>query len=156
MSIHTRLFGGLLALAVCTTLTWSAAQAADGTRYVSTAGKNANDCTLAAPCRTLQRGINVTPPGGELRILDSGFYGNNADIKKSMTIASNGNTVYLGSSVRIEQAEAVVALRDLVLSGQGTVLNGISVFAAARVHIEGCVVHGFADNGIAVDGAQRS
>ena len=44
--------------------------AADNIRYVSTTGNNANTCTLSAPCRSLQRGINVTPANGELRILN--------------------------------------------------------------------------------------
>jgi hypothetical protein len=76
----------------CATATYIAtAQAADNFRYVSSSGNNANPCTLAKPCRSLQRGVQVTPAGGELRILDSGSYGNNATIKKTMTISGNGN-----------------------------------------------------------------
>ena len=125
----------------------AAAHAADNTRYVSITGSNANACTLAAPCRTFQRGVNVTPAGGELRILDSGDSGVNATIKKSLTVTGNGNTVYLGKPITIDQADAVVALRGLVLNGQGTVADGISIVQAKAVHVERCVIHGYT-NGI--------
>jgi hypothetical protein len=134
----------IAAMVICTT----AAKAADNTRYVSVTGNNANACTLAAPCRSLQRGINMTPAGGELQILDSGSYGVNANIAKSLTINGNGHTVYLGEPITINGADTVVALRGLALDGQGTVVNGISVVNAAAVHIERCIVHGFADTGI--------
>jgi hypothetical protein len=124
------------------------AHAADNTRYISTAGDNLNACTLAAPCRSLQRAISVTPGGGEIRILDSGFFGNNATIKKSLTISGDGNTVYLGDTITIDDADAVVALRGLVLNGQGTVVEGIEALAAKAVHIERCVIHRFTGNGI--------
>ena len=148
-TLHTNSL--LFALTAWATLAWSVAQAADGTRYVSTTGNNANACTLAAPCRSLQRGIDRTPEGGELRILDSGFYGTNAMIRKSLTIAGNGNTIYLGSPLAINGAGAVVALRGLVLNGQGAAQDGIVVTSAAAVHVEHCVVHGFAQEGIDVD-----
>ena len=148
MSLHTRLVFKLLALATCAAAASSAAQAADNTRYVSITGDNANACTLAAPCRTLQRGINVTPVGGELRILDFGVSANNATVSKSMTISGNGNTIFLGTAIAIDAAAAVVTLRGLTLNGQGTVDNGISIVAAALVHIEHCVIHNFADIGI--------
>jgi hypothetical protein len=124
------------------------AQAADNTRYVSITGKNANPCTLAQPCKTLQRGIAMTPAGGEVQILESGFYGNLANINKSLTITGNGNTVYLGGVLTINNAGATVTLRNLVLDGQGTVAIGISIAAATAVHIERCLVHRFAGDGI--------
>ena len=125
-----------------------AAHAADNTRYVSINGKNTHPCTLALPCRTLQFAINVAPAGGEVQILDPGFYGNNANIKKSLTITGNGNTVYLGGILTIDRADAVVALRGLALDGQGSILHGINIVDAAKVHIERCVIHGFTSQGI--------
>jgi hypothetical protein len=127
----------------------AAVQAADNnTRYVSITGKNANPCTLSQPCRSLQRGINVTPPGGELRILDSGNYGANGNINKSLTITGNGNTVYLGGILTVDNAGATVALRNLVLDGQGTIADGIRINNATAVHIERCVIHSFTAVGI--------
>ena len=145
-----------LAVAAAVTAACSAVQAADEVRYISTTGSNANPCTLARPCRSLQRAIGVTPAGGDIHILDSGFYGNNATIRKSLTISSNGNTVFLGASIIIDQADAVVALRGLTLDGRGTIFDGIRISAAAAVHIERCTIQAFASNGIEVSatGAQ--
>jgi hypothetical protein len=146
MLLHLR-FASALAIGVAA-LCSTTAQAADNTRYISITGNNANACTLAAPCRTMHKGISVTPAGGELQILDSGFYGNNATVNKSMTVSGNGHTVYLGTTMTVDNAQAVVALRGLKLDGQGTVADGIRIIAAAAVHIERCLVHGFTDQGI--------
>ena len=148
MFTRTPLIFKLLALATCAAAASSVAQAADNTRYISITGDNANACTLAAPCRTLQHGINVTPVGGELRILDFGVSANNATVSKSMTISGNDNTIFLGTVIAIDDAAAVVTLRGLTLIGQGTVDNGISIVAAAVVHIERCVIHNFTLRGI--------
>jgi len=131
------------------TVVWSTpVQAVDNIRYVSTSGNNANTCTLSAPCRSLQRGINVTPANGELRILDSGDYGPTAAIARSVTITGNGHTVILGNPMTINQANATVVLRGLTLDGQRTVLHGINIVNAAKVHIEQSVIHHFTGQGI--------
>ena len=153
MPVHTSFVVKLVVLAACATMAGSAAQAVDNTRYISITGNNANACTLAAPCLTLQRGINATPAGGELRILDSGVSANNATVNKSMTISGNGNTVFLNNPITIDDAEAVVTLRGITLNGQGTIDDGISIVAAAAVHIERCVIHNFIRYGIYVPGA---
>jgi Right handed beta helix region len=143
-----------VSVAACVAFAFSAAgQAADNFRYLSSTGSNANPCTLAQPCRSLQATINKTPVGGELRILDSGFFGNNANISRSITISGNGNTITLGAPITINDAGATVALRGLVLSGEGTTSDGIVVTTAAKVFIERCVVHGFAASGITIVGA---
>ena len=133
----------------------TAARAADNTRYVSITGSNANNCTLAAPCRSLQRGINTTPTGGELRILQSGDYGVNANVSRSMTISANGQTVYLANPITIN-GDVVVALRGLVLNGQGTTESGILITSASAVHIESCVIHHFFGIGISSNGLELS
>jgi hypothetical protein len=83
------------------------AQVADKVRYVSVTGSDANKCTLAAPCRNLGRGINRTPVDGELRVLDSGDYGTNAKINKSMTLSGNGHTIVVANGIVIDNAVAV-------------------------------------------------
>jgi hypothetical protein len=145
MFMHARFVSTLV---IGTAVLCSAVRAADNTRYVSITGNNANACTLSAPCRTLQVGINRTPEGGELRILDSGFYGNNASIEKSLTVNGNGNTVYLGNPISINKTGAVVTLRGLTLDGQGTVADGIRIIVAKAVHIERCTIHRFTEDGI--------
>jgi hypothetical protein len=148
MSSHARIVLTLLSLTACTVACPTGAPATDNARYISITGNNDNNCSLAAPCRTLQRGIKATPAGGDLRILDSGFYGGNATVNKSMTISGNGSTVFLDNPITINNPEAVVALRELVLDGQGTGTDGILISEAASVHIERCVIHGFAEHGI--------
>jgi hypothetical protein len=152
MSMHAHFVLKLLALAACATAACSAtAQAVDNTRYISITGNNANACTLAAPCLTMQRGINATPADGELRILDSGVTSTFATVNKSMTISGNGNTVFLGvPGIVIDDPTAVVTLRGLTLNGRGTIANGINIVAAAVVHIEDCVVHNLSQDGIIV------
>jgi hypothetical protein len=138
--------------AISAVLIPAAAYPADNTRYVSITGSNANACTLTAPCRTFQRGINMTPAGGELRILDSGFYGNNANVRKSLTISGNGNTVYLGNSADdslvIDAPGAVVTLRGLVLDGQGAITVGVNIETAAAVYIDRCVIRAYSNIGV--------
>jgi len=141
-------FVQLTTLACVTVNLAATAQASDSFRYVSIAGNNANPCTLAQPCRSIQRGIGVTPPGGTLHILDSGFYGNNATINKSMTISGNGNAIVLTTPITIDRANATVALRRLVLDGQASQSTGIAIDAAARVHIEHCLIYGYSSHGI--------
>ena len=138
-----------LAAATCATMAFIAtARAADSFRYVSNSGDNANPCTLARPCRSLQKAISVTPVGGELHILDSGFYGNNATVNKSMTIVGNGHTVTLGASIIIDKANAVVTIRRLTLNGEGGITSGIQTPHAAKVHIEHCLIYGYTGAGI--------
>jgi hypothetical protein len=140
-----------LTLAACATLVFSAAaHAADNVRYVSSTGDNANACTLAAPCRTLQRGINKTPAGGELRVLNSGDYGTDSIVNRSMTISGNGHTIILANPLTIRNANATVVLRGLVVNGSDASAgaSGIHIKSAAAVHIEDCVIHGFPSHGI--------
>jgi hypothetical protein len=137
----------LFALTSCVTIA-DLVGAADNIRYVSITGKNANPCTLAQPCRSLQRGINLTPAGGELRILDSGDYGANGIIRKSMTVNGNGNTIFVTNGVVINNATAIVALHGLVLDGQGTAAIGVNIIAANTVRIERSVIHDYSGNGI--------
>lgn len=154
MSFQARVLSNLFAVASCATVVqFTAVHAADLTRYISITGDNANLCTLAAPCRTLQRGIDVTPVRGELRVLDTGDYGTSATVNKSLTIAGNGKTVFLGAPLTIDSAGAVVALRSLTLSGQGTIATGVQITNASVVHIEQCLIHGFTGSGINANAA---
>jgi hypothetical protein len=148
MTNRTRFAAQLFAMATLAAASIPATHAADNTRFVSTTGKNSNNCTLAAPCRSLQHGIDVTPAGGELRILDSGFYGANAVIRKSLSVIGNGHTVYLNRPIVINDAGAEVALRSLVLNGQGTANDGIRIADASAVHIERSVIYRFTRHGI--------
>jgi nitrous oxidase accessory protein NosD len=144
-----------LAAAVLTLLALSAAAKAAEVRYVASNGSNNNDCTLSAPCRTMQRGVNMTPAGGELIVLNSGDYGNTLTIGRSITISADGVTATLvdPGNISIDYASAVVVLRGLHLKGTDApgVLAGILISDATAVHIEWCTIERF-NNGIQLGG----
>jgi hypothetical protein len=125
-------------------------------RFVASHGNDADACTAAAPCRTLQRAVDIAAAGSEVIVLDSGSFGNSLTIGKSITISADGVAATLGNpgNVTIEGA-AVVALRGLHLQGvDAGPMNhtGITITAPAAVRIEKCVVERFKGNGIAASG----
>ena len=149
----TRRTAALLAFALAAPLLLSAAAEAAEARFVARNGNDANNCLRPTPCRTLQRGVDVTPSGGELIVVDSGTYGSSLTIAKSITISADGVTATLGNpgSITIDGAAQVVALRGLHLQGVGVAgTSGIVVSAAAAVHIEACVVERFGGHGVLV------
>ena len=83
---------------------------------------------------------------------NSGFYGNNATVNKSMTISGNGHTVTLGAPITVNRAGAIVTLRRLALNGEDSVVRGIDITAATVVHIEHCVIYSFTSAGIRLNG----
>jgi hypothetical protein len=133
----------------------SAAAEAAETRYVASFGINNDDCSLTAPCRSLQRGVNRTPDGGKLIVLDSGHYGNSLAIGRSITISAEGVTATLvdPGSITIDDPDAVVVLRGLHLKGAGTpgILAGILISNAAAVYVERCTIERF-NNGVQLGG----
>ncbi|MBI1735640.1 MAG: right-handed parallel beta-helix repeat-containing protein [Candidatus Rokubacteria bacterium] len=74
-------------LGVC--LQIAPAHAASSTFVSAVNGSNSNDCSRAAPCRTLARAMNHTSPGGEIKVLDPGDYGF-VTIQKAISIVSEG------------------------------------------------------------------
>ena len=151
-----------LSLAACAVALVLAAPAeAAETRYVASNGSNTNNCTLNAPCRTLQRAVNQAPSNGEVIVLDSGHFGNSLNINKSITISADGVTATLldPGGITIDNADAVVVLRGLHLKQTGTFEGsdiGIRVSNAEAVHIDRCTIENFSFRGIsfAADDAQ--
>jgi hypothetical protein len=127
-----------------------AAAAEAQVRYVAATGSdNSNSCQSAAtPCRSLQRGIDLTPAGGELRVLNSGAYGDTGLIGKTITISADGETVMLNGPLTIDAAGSVVTLKGLSLNGRYSGNQGIHVTNAAAVHIDNCRVEHFPGAGI--------
>jgi len=118
--------------------------------YVSATGNDANTCWLeASPCKTLQRGINQTATGGELRVLSqiisSGY------ISKSMTIDAEGHAI-IGSFI-VDSASAIVAFRRIVLTGRGIYPTGFDIRNAAAVHIEDSTAERYTGLGIKLVGS---
>jgi hypothetical protein len=120
--------------------------------FISATGDDANNCGRAAPCRTLQRGIDATGAGRELTILNSGEYGR-ATIAKSITILAEGVSANIRSfaagadAITVDHPAAKIVLRGLLLTGGGAGRHGIDI-VAAPVHVENCRIERFDSNGI--------
>ncbi len=119
--------------------------------FVSTSGNDANACSLVSPCRGFAKAITVTDTGGEIVVLDSGGYGTVA-ITKSVSIAAPagvyaGVSVISGDGITINGSGINVFLRGLTINGQGG-YNGVTIYNAATVRIEGSVIENFTGSGI--------
>ena len=113
--------------------------------FVSAAGNDANTCFVqAAPCKTLQRAINQTSPGGELRLLSSLV--SNGFINKSITIEGGRYTVV--GTIAVNNASAIVRFRRLNLNGVHAFPTGFNLINAAAVHTEECSAERYTQNGI--------
>jgi hypothetical protein len=113
--------------------------------FVSAAGNDANTCFVqAAPCKTLQRAINQTSPGGEVRLLTS--LANGGSITKSLTVEGGYNTII--GTITVNNASAIVRFRRLNLNGRDAFTDGFNLINAAAVHIEECSAERYGEKGI--------
>lgn len=110
--------------------------------YVSATGNDANNCfVLTAPCKTLQRTINQTNAGGEVRLLSRLI--SNGFVNKNITIDGGGNTLI--GTVAINSASAIVAFRRIDLNGVNGFPAGLNILSAAAVHVEHVTIERYAD-----------
>jgi nitrous oxidase accessory protein NosD len=126
----------------------SATQAQSFRAYVSSAGSDANPCTVAAPCRLLPKALAAIADGGEVWMLDSANYNSGpVEVNKSATIlaipGAVGSVVALGGpAFNIATAAVRVVLRNLVIvpfvGGAGT--YGVVMTNGASLDIENCVI----------------
>ncbi|HTO74658.1 MAG TPA: right-handed parallel beta-helix repeat-containing protein [Thermoanaerobaculia bacterium] len=116
-------------------------------------GSDAANCSRTSPCRTFERAIAATTPGGEVVVLDSGGYGA-VTISQAVSLEAPdgvyaGMTVSTGDGITIATgASDVVVLRGLTLVGGSASGNGITVASGGTVRIEHCTIRGFGDFGI--------
>jgi hypothetical protein len=141
-----RVLGAAIGTAVCL-LFLTAPASAQFLTFVSAAGNDANTCFVQAnPCKTLQRAINQTSAGGEVRLLTS--LAGNGFINKSITIEGGRNTVI--GTIAVNSASAIVRFRRLNLNGRHAFATGFNLIDAAAVHIEKCSVERYTQTGIAL------
>jgi hypothetical protein len=139
-----RLAVGLLFLALLA----SASEAQQRT-FVSGLGNDGNPCSRAAPCRTFTQALTLTNSGGEVVVLDSAGYGAFA-ISQAVPVQAPpgvyaGISVFSGDGITITAGGSdTVILRGLTVNNQGSNGNGISFNTGGTLHIERCVVNGFA------------
>ncbi len=127
--------------------------------YISSAGNDANPCTLPAPCRLLPAALATVNDGGEIWLLDSANYNTGpVNITKSVTILAVPGVVgsvlaFGGDAIEIATASVKVALRNLVIvpfpGGGGT--NGIVMTNGAGLVIENCLIANLPGTGISVN-----
>jgi hypothetical protein len=127
------------------------AHAAAQRTFVSSTGNDANACSIVAPCRGFAAAVAQTSPGGEVIVLDSAGYGA-ATLASSISLIAPpgvyaGVAVFSGDGITINDASAVVVLRGLSINGQGG-QSGISVLAAAEVHVENVTISNMQQSGI--------
>lgn len=151
---------GLALLATGATLAVPAAAQAIPRTWVAGNGSDANACTHAAPCATLQRAIPLTDADGVVSAVSSGAFGGTVNtISKSITIDLRSvhgglqvNTANNGFVINAPPATKVV-LRGLVLNGTAHGLDGLTVFSASSVKITDSEISGFTRNGLAIRNA---
>ena len=120
--------------------------------YVSGIGKDANACTLAAPCLTLQAALAKTAPGGQIYPLDSANYGYVTITKAVSILAGRGVTGVLATSsltgVAINAGfNDIITLQGLDIDGAGSGTSGIQFASGASLNVQDSVIRGFV-NGI--------
>jgi parallel beta helix pectate lyase-like protein len=124
--------------------------------FVSGLGNDANPGSLTSPKRSFASALTVTDPGGEIIVLDSAGYGP-VTINQSVSIICPLG-VYAGITTTGPDAitvsagpGGVVVLHGLTLKAAGIANSGIHITSAGAVHIESCVISGFAHEGIFVE-----
>ena len=138
------ILGAAIGAALCL-LALTAPASAQFLTFVSATGNDANTCFVqAAPCKTLNRAINQTSAGGEVRLLTS--LAGNGFINKSLTIEGGRNTVI--GTISVNSASAIVRFRRLNLNGRHAFPTGFNLINAAAVHIEESSVERYTADGI--------
>jgi hypothetical protein len=143
-----------LALAL---LSCGAAHAQSFRAYLSSAGSDANPCTVAMPCRLLPAALAAIVDGGEIWILDSAnFNAGTVNITKSASIlAIPGQMASVlavsgAPALTISAAGAKVGLRNLVIAKNANDPgpNGVEVSNAAMLSVEDCLFANLTGYGI--------
>jgi nitrous oxidase accessory protein NosD len=119
--------------------------------FVSGAGSDTNPCTFALPCRTFTKAESVTDAGGEVAAVDAAEYDPFTIVKSISIEAPAGATISVpsgGDGVTINAATgSEVVLRGLTINAEGGGRYGIHSDSNVTLHIENCVVSGFAAPG---------
>lgn len=137
------------------------AAAQNHTSYVSMTGSDSNACTYLSPCRWLVTAIGKTNSGGSIYFLNSGYYGGNVAIAKSLAIvAPEGVAAFVEAdglnAFFINGSGIKVTLRGIQVmpnATHGSTGNAITIAGAAEVSVEKVVVVGTGDD--AADAAIR-
>lgn len=115
---------------------------------------NGNLCSVKMPCRSFNAAIGQVRSGGEVIALDSGGYGPMTIDKSALITAPTG--IYAAITAQTAGNNAInvaagasdtVVIKGLTITGNGG-LNGIHVTSVGSLHIEECIISGFANRGV--------
>ncbi|MFY1832187.1 right-handed parallel beta-helix repeat-containing protein [Myxococcus fulvus] len=152
-SVRPRLSGLFPLPALLCLLLGSSAWAQATRTWVSGVGDDVNPCSRTAPCKTFAGAISKTAVGGAIDVLDPGGFGT-VSVTKAITIDGGPNAGGIlfsaTNGVVVNAPGATVVLRNLILHGGGTGLDGIRIVAAGKVQVEGGSILGFTGSGIHV------
>jgi hypothetical protein len=128
------------------------AQAQATRTWVSGVGDDANPCSRTAPCKTFAGAISKTAAGGTISVLDPGGFGA-VTITKSITIEGDGTLASIlgaGTNGVVINAAAsdTIILRNLIIEGAGTGLNGIRFLNGLALYVQNCTINRFTQKGI--------
>jgi len=124
---------------------------ADAQTWVSNVGSDSNACTEAAPCKTFQRAVSVTPLYGQVRVLNAGDYGPvvlNQSIQidggglASITVSGSGAS----AAILVNTSGGVVQIHNLSVHGYAGATQGIHAQGYGGLDIDNVQVTGIAGN----------
>jgi hypothetical protein len=121
--IAKRILPVVLALSLWFSTMETAVLGATNDLYVSPSGNDANACISTAPCRTIQRGVNMLQPAGILHIL-AGTYSESVVVSKSGTQAAPIRIVGEGAVLSNGGAGAFAVTNSNWVSFEGLTITG--------------------------------
>jgi hypothetical protein len=134
-------------------LTLPAAAQTNLRSWVASTGSDAADCSRATPCRNIggvNGAIGKTVAGGEVNCVDAADYGAGILIQKSITIDCTNvlggvqATAALAGVVVQATLSDRVTLRGLDIQGSSSSSDGVRVSTVGIMHIDRCIIRGFA------------
>jgi hypothetical protein len=147
------------AVSAAAALGMGVAHAQPNKSYVSGTGSDSNNCSVSAPCQTLQRALGRTKAGGQIFALDSANFGY-LTIKKSIWIGGSGATGVLanagvpGITIAAGAADKIV-LQGVHVDAAGSGNDGISFQSGGSLEVRDSVVRA-ARNGIRFETSAQS
>jgi hypothetical protein len=125
--------------------------------WVSGVGDDVNPCSRTAPCKTFAGAISKTAIHGEISVLDPGGFGA-LTITKSITVNGHGTlagvlaagTNGIVINITLPASAGPVILKDIIINGHGTGIDGIRFLNGTSLHIENVRIMGFTSQGIDV------
>ncbi|ROZ69375.1 right-handed parallel beta-helix repeat-containing protein [Ramlibacter sp. WS9] len=144
------------ALAAASILSASPAMGQTAQTWVSSTGTPNGLCSRTQPCRTFSQAYGATLNGGQIQVLDSGSFGGQLDIKKSITIkavGALGSIVVTGYNGLVidAPADARIVIEGLDIDGGRDGAVGILILGGGQVVVRNTTIRNFSSAGIYIN-----